>query len=297
MELRQLNYFVKAAECLNFTEAAHKVFITQSALSQQIKLLEQELGVPLFDRIGKRIQLTEAGSLFLTRARHTLKNAENAKQLIEDLQNLQSGTLHIGVTYGLTNLFTETLISFSTKFPSIQVKAFFGTSDELMEKLKSGMLDFILSFNKATDDQMITTIPLFQSYLMLVVHESHRLANKKQISIEELNTMELAVPAEGFTTRKVLDKAFRTNEFPYHYQIELNHIPTLIRLIETGKWATVLTKSTTQYLPTLKSIPINKKKLKLRSAIRYLKGNYQKKASKIFFQMILEHYEQNTDLN
>lgn len=294
MELRQLNYFIKAAECLNFTEAAHKVFISQSAISQQIKLLEQELEMSLFNRIGKRIELTEAGTLFLIHARHTLKNAENAKQQIVDLQNLRTGTLYIGVTYGLTALFTETLILFSKKFPLIQIKVFFGTSEELIEKLTLGILDFILSFHGNMDCESISSIPLFESYLTLVVHESHALASRKQIELEELKDIKLVVPDAGFTSRKVLDIAFSINKLQYLYQIELNHIPTLIHLIETGQWATVLTNSTMQHIPTLMAIPINKKKLILGSAIMFLKSNYQKKAAKIFFDLLLKSKSQQS---
>lgn len=290
MELRQLNYFIKAAEYSSFTEASRKLFISQSALSQQIKQLEQELDILLFNRVGKRIQLTEAGSLFLTHAKQTSKTAENAKQMIVDLQNLQVGTLYIGVTYGLTALFTEALILFSKQFPNIKVRAYFRTSDELMDKLKSGELDFILSFHGKTDDSTITTIPLFKSFLTLVVHDSHELADKQNINLYKLNTINLAITAEGFTARKVLEAAYNKDKLLLDYQIELNHIPTILQLVNTGKWATVLTEYTMRHLPTLKSIPINNKKLTLSAGIRHLKENYQKKASTAFFELIMNQH-------
>ena len=98
MELRQLQYFVKAAEMLHFTEAANELYVTQSTLSQQIKQLEQELGVLLFDRIGKQVQLTEAGHVFLIHARRILSEVNKGKQALADMSNVIGGELHIGVT-------------------------------------------------------------------------------------------------------------------------------------------------------------------------------------------------------
>src|SRR3954463_12885756 len=109
MELRQLRYFIRSAELLNFTEAAHTLYISQSTLSQQIKQLEDELGIPLFDRIGKRVHLTEAGGLFLPYARQTLVDSEGGRFVIDDLKGLKTGELKIGVTYGLSALLTPVL--------------------------------------------------------------------------------------------------------------------------------------------------------------------------------------------
>ena len=99
MEIYQLQYFIKTAEVLHFTKAAELCFVTQSGLSQQIKKLEEELGMPLFKRIGKKVQLTEAGSVFLIHAKQVLENVENGKQAIEDLNEMIGGELRIGVTY------------------------------------------------------------------------------------------------------------------------------------------------------------------------------------------------------
>src|SRR6478735_515380 len=117
MELRQLNYFVKAAEHLHFTEAAAESFVTQSTLSQQIKQLEEELGVLLFDRIGKQVRLTEAGNVFLIHARQVLLEVQKGKQAIAELNNMVTGELRIGVTYAFTSLLIPALLPFSQKYP------------------------------------------------------------------------------------------------------------------------------------------------------------------------------------
>ena len=115
MELRQLLYFVKAAETLHFTEAAEAVFITQSTLSQQIKQLETELGMLLFDRVGKHVRLTEAGRVFLQHARKILAETDKARQAITDLNNLVTGDLKIGITYAFSSLILPALSPFLEK--------------------------------------------------------------------------------------------------------------------------------------------------------------------------------------
>src|ERR1043166_2311294 len=109
MELRQLRYFLKAKELLNFTEAAKMLNISQSTLSHQIKQLENELKTPLFNRMGKRITLTEAGELFSEYAMQSINKANEGLLLLKDLNNLVTGKIIIGVIYSMRILFTRTL--------------------------------------------------------------------------------------------------------------------------------------------------------------------------------------------
>ena len=122
MELRQLKYFVRAAELLNFTHAADDLFITQSTLSHQIKELETSLTVLLFDRVGKRVRLTEAGETMLVYAKKTIRQAEEGRQILMDLNNVKTGKLVIGSTYGLTELLIQSITEFNEEFPEIQIQ-------------------------------------------------------------------------------------------------------------------------------------------------------------------------------
>ncbi|MEI7488459.1 MAG: LysR family transcriptional regulator [Chryseobacterium sp.] len=96
MELRQIRYFLKAKELLNFMEAANHLYISQSTLSQQINQLEDELGIPLFNRIGKRIALTEAGAVFSEYAEKSLLKSHEGFLALRDLKDLKTGELTIG---------------------------------------------------------------------------------------------------------------------------------------------------------------------------------------------------------
>ena len=112
MELRQLRYFAKAAETLNFSHAANCLNIAQSSLSQQIKQLEDELGTQLFIRDSHSILLTEAGEVILPFALRTIHDAEACADRIRDLRKLLTGPLNIGVTHSFSPILTESVISF-----------------------------------------------------------------------------------------------------------------------------------------------------------------------------------------
>ncbi|OIR12144.1 HTH-type transcriptional regulator CynR [mine drainage metagenome] len=286
MELRQLKYFIRSAEVLNFTEAANDLFISQSTLSQQIKQLEDELGILLFDRVGKRIRITEAGNLFLTYARQALQDTKDGKQIIEDLKELKTGTLNIGVTYGLSALLTDTIVSFSKLYPQIKITVDFGTSEDLLEKLKIAKIDFVLSFLQLPADDVFVSQVLFDSKLALVVHPSHPVAKEKTIDVKDLQNISLALPAKGFNTRDFLEDAFSKNNINPLVKVELNDINMLLQLVETGNWCTILTMASVKGRPGLQTIPITGIDITREASITWYKDVYRKKAALAFAELI-----------
>ncbi|WP_321334230.1 LysR substrate-binding domain-containing protein [uncultured Bacteroides sp.] len=291
MELRQLRYFERSAELLNFTEAARLLFISQSTLSQQIKQLEEEFGTLLFDRIGKRIKLTEAGASFLPYARKTIQDAENGKQIISDLQNMQTGTLLIGVTYSLSTMLTGTLIEFTKRYPQIHVEIIFATSAELIEKLNENKLDFILSLEpniaNSKEEASFESVPLFTSNLHLVMHKSHKLSKKLRIRIEQLSGLPLALPSKGFITRMILDRVFERKQVTPKINIELNDINTILHLVNTSNWLTIVTIASIEDQPELVAIPITGADLTTHASLFWPKGIYRKKAATAFSDLLL----------
>lgn len=240
MELRQLKYFIKAAELQNFTDAAGLSFITQSTLSQQIKQLEDELGILLFDRLGKRVRLTEAGRLFLPFAQKTAKDAEDGRNILKDLMNLETGTLSIGVTYGLMHVLTKALEDFSNERPGIRLQINFGTTSELLISLEQGKIDMVLSFLPAQPNSAFITEKLFSSSLALIAHRDHPCSKNKQISLKKLEALPLILPSGGYSIRDFFNKIVLKHHVELNIMMEVNDINMLLQLINTGKWCTVL---------------------------------------------------------
>lgn len=287
MELRQLKYFKAACELENFSEAARSLHISQSTLSQQIKQLEEELDVLLFDRIGKRIIPTEAGHAFLPYANKVICEAESGKQIIRDLKGVEYGKLHIGVTYSLGPLLLAALRIFTKVYPKIQVSITFATSEELLKQLENNELDFVLSFHPEGMLEPVDAIPLFSSRLCFVVHESHPLSNLSAITLKRLSQTPLILPAHGFATRKKIDMLCHQNHLSLNVGIEINDVHTILHALSDGNWGTILTQTAVQDEARLVQIPLLcADKLTSQGFLFWPNGTYRKKSALAFAEIL-----------
>jgi len=286
MELRQLKYFIRAAELQNFTDAANELYITQSTLSQQIKQLENTLGVLLFDRLGKRIRLTEAGNLFLPHAYKTVLQATEGQQVLNDLIDLKTGVLNIGSTYGLSALLVKALPIFRSMYPQVVVNIIFGATNELLQKLDKGTVDCMLSFMETNDDGQLEIHRLFTAHLSLIMHESHPMADYKKIKLTEIKGLTLALPSAGFSIRQLFDKVVAEAGVQLNIDIEVNDINTLLQLADTKNWCTVLMNSSLFGFPSLRAIPISHADFKRHATILFSAKYYRKHALTAFNKIL-----------
>jgi len=286
MELRQLKYFIHAAELLNFTNAAAELYVTQSTLSQQIKQLEDDLGVPLFDRLGKRVRLTAAGNQFLSHARKTLKEANEGRQVLQDLIDLKTGNLTVGATYGLTAVLVEAVAAFNDRYPGVSIQIVFGPTEYLLECLYKAEIDCILSFMPVQTSDSLEITPLFTATLSLVVHQSNEMAKRKKAALQQLTRLHLALPAKSYSVRKYLDEALENKSIKLPRAIEVNDINTLLQLADTGKWCTVLMSSSLFNFPSLKAIPLEGGGMQRQATITIPLGIYRKKSLVAFHEII-----------
>lgn len=289
MEIRQLKYFIKSAELLNFTEAAKASNIAESTLSQQIKQLETELDILLFKRIKKRIELTEAGEMLLPYARRTVAGSEDAIQRMKDLQNLHTGTLRIGGTFSLCSLLTDTLLKFSQKYPNIKVSVECQTANKLLEHLKEHKLDLALCFESPMPIESMESEYLFDSPMCAILHRHHPLAAMKEVPLKTLGDYPLALTVKGMHARAITDNYLQMTNQKLEPQLELNDINILFQLIKTKHWTSILPKSTIINEKELKAVPLAEKGFNMRAALMWLKDNYQKKAVTEFSQMLLKN--------
>lgn len=296
MELRQLKYFIKAAELQNFTSAAEALFITQSTLSQQIKQLEDELGLPLFDRIAKRVRLTQAGNAFLPYAKKTAQDSEEGRVMLRDLMDLKTCILNIGATYGLTDLLTKAVSDLSLQYPQVKLIIAFGTTQQLLQQLDTGKLDLMLSFYGQHNNDHVTTEPLFSSRLSLIVHSSHPLVAKGSVSLKEMVSLPLILPSAGYSIRHQLDTILQRENLHPNLSMEVNDIHMLVRLVKTNCWMTVLMSSTVAHEPELKAIGIIGDGMGRQATIAWPKGAYRKKSALVLADSLRKHasdYESN----
>ncbi|WP_299992261.1 LysR substrate-binding domain-containing protein [uncultured Bacteroides sp.] len=287
MELRQLRYFAKAAETLNFSDAAKALNIAQSSLSQQIKQLEDELNVQLFLRNSHSIRLTEAGEEMLPFALRTIHDAETCADRIHDLQKLLTGTLNIGITYSFSPILTETVISFMKMYPHIKLNIIYRPMSELMELLAKRDLDFVLAFKPTKPVADVESHILFQNSLSAIVSSTHPLASKDKVTLAELGKYELALPSKGLQARNTFDSLVTTyNDF--QIRIELNEVNILLKLIRQTHLVTVLAEDSIYNECDVKAVPLDIPDNEMIGCVHILKDTYHKHSMKEFIRLLSE---------
>lgn len=286
MELRQLKYFVKTAETLNFSEAARNLYITQSTLSQQIKTLEDELGVILFQRDSHNVTLTENGEKMLPLARQTLLDAETCKAQISDLNRLMTGTLNIGVTYSFSSILTETIKEFIEEYPGIKLNIMYRTMEELMDLLRKREADFVLAFKPNLPCDDIESRTLFEDKLSLIIRRDHPYANRQTVTIDDLSKIRLAIPAKGLQARNVLDKYVDLSQERSNISLELNEANILLDIVSRSNVATILSEATVRGRDSLKAVPLDVPNNQMQGCIHTLKKVYHKRSAEAFVALL-----------
>ncbi len=288
MELRQLKYFIRVADCLNFSEAAKESCISQSTLSQQIKQLEQELGSELFLRNSRTVSLTEAGMELLPYARTTIKDADACIERIRDLKDILTGTMNIGVTYSFSPILTETIFSFIKKYPKVKLNIFYKPMSELMDMLRDRKVDFVLAFKPSAPMEGIESHILFQNYLAAIVSSTHSLASEKKVSLEQIAQHGIALPSKGLQARNMLDKVLERYNFNLKARIELNDPDILLNLVRQSNLVTVLAEASIHNERGVKAVPIDIPDNEMVGCVHTLEDSYRKHSMLEFIKMLCE---------
>ncbi len=288
MELRQLKYFLKTAETLSFSKASKQLFVSQSALSQQIQQLEQELNIQLFQRNSHSVRLTEAGEELLPLARRTLQTADACFDRIHDLRNLLTGTLNIGVTYSFSPILTETLLAFMRRYPQVKLNVWYKSMEDLMEALHHRDLDFVLAFKPTVRYDDIESHVLFDNQLAAIVSVNHPLAQRKSVSLEELGRYDIALPATGTQARSAFDLVRAKYLCNLNIRIELNEVNILLKLVKQSQLVTILSESTVQNEEGVRAVPIDSPDNEMTGCVHMLSNVYRKHSMCEFIRMLSE---------
>ncbi|EKT4523846.1 LysR family transcriptional regulator [Pseudomonas putida] len=187
--LRQLRYFVEIAENGSFSAAAERLYVAQSALSRQIKELEQQLGTPLFERTARQPRLTEAGLAFLDRVRHLLADLDKAERLAQEIGQGLRGSLRLNhsSTVPLTGRLLERLGGYLEANPGVSLEIAQQSSEAQLEDIAEGRLEVgLLRLPVLRQHQDVETHTLFSEPLLLAVAAGHPLANATQVGLDRL---------------------------------------------------------------------------------------------------------------
>ncbi len=187
MELYQLQYFVAVAQEGSFTRAARRCLVSQPTLSQQIQKLERELGQPLFQRLGRRVELTEAGRVLYEKAQNILQLAQQAQHEVEEISGQGMGRVIVGAIPTVAPYLLPDLVQqFQTQFPQAELAIDEDLTDHLIAKCVQGELDLAIMALPIEHDQL-TVESLWSEPLLLAVSRQHPLAKKSKITMRDLS--------------------------------------------------------------------------------------------------------------
>ena len=231
MELRHLRYFVALAEYLSFTRASERVHVTQSTLSHQIRQLEEEVGQPLFDRIGKKVVTTEAGELFLAFAARALKEVDHGIAMLKPGAGGLTGRVRIGATHTFNiGLIPECVALFLARHPTVQVRVEELAADQIGAKLHAGELDIGIAYRPHGPTDLWFE-PLYNEEMVLVVSDTHPLAGRKRIRMVELHQQRLVLMPDYFSTRTLLEECFKASGAEPIVVAEMSTIAPMLGLV------------------------------------------------------------------
>jgi len=259
MEFRHLRYFLAVADALHFTKAAEGLPVSQPALSAQIKQLEQEVGVPLFDRVGRSVQLTRAGSIFREHARRALREMELAQVAIAEEEGLQRGTLTVGVVQTVNAYLVPEIVGrFSTLHPHVSLKFDELSGPDIEAGVKNGVLELGIGFVPPGSDR-IATQPLFEEDFVLIASPRHRFATRRHLPLASLADEPLVLLPGIFCTRRLLNASFEQAGIVPKVTVEMNSIEGILATVKTSKLATVLPRLSLglERHDGLRGIPLN----------------------------------------
>lgn len=292
MELTQLAYFVEVARLNNFTKAAERLKIAQPALSQQIRKLEQELGIKLFKRTGRGVTLTGAGEQFFIGAEKTLAEAQMAKDSVKGFINSPHGNIMVGALESMVQTrLPSLLVAFSKKYPGIKVFIRENTTEPLLEALKRGELDLALAHTEVNYSSNIDLAPpkglcskpLYQDELVLVVAKGHPLVNRKTISIKELREESFVSFKEGSGIRSQLLATCHKEGFELLITYECASPRTLVA---EGLGVSVLPRLMAESPgPPISILPLDPP-LSRWVSVFYFEGRYLSPCAKVFLSFV-----------
>mgnify|MGYP003489381254 FL=1 len=289
MEFRQLRYFVKVAELRSFSEASKALFISQSTLSQQIKQLEEELGVELLVRDSRHVSMSDYGEQYLPYAKQVLKDVDTSTERMNDVRQLKIGTLNVGATYTFCPLLADTVRDYMKKYPGIKLKIYCRSMENLMEMLEHGQLDVALSYKPLQSYDDIDSHILFNSNLCVIAGKDNPVAKKERIRLAELENLPLVLPAKGLQARNAFDSLLYGQNFKFDVRLEINALSMLLDMVSRTNLVTLLSGATIHSNKNFVAISLDHPHSEMQGSFHLLKGTYCKNATKEFLKMLVEN--------
>ncbi|EHS59733.1 LysR family transcriptional regulator [Paenibacillus sp. Aloe-11] len=251
MDIQQLKYFQVLAACQHVTRAAEMLSLSQPALSRSIAKLEEELGVPLFERYNRSIKLNRYGQMFLVRVERVMKELSEGKQELFEVTHPERGEISLGFIHTLgTNHIPNLIGEFRIGFPHIQFQLVQNHSYSLLNQLMNGELHMCLLAEPRDPEPSIEWTPLWKEEILAVVPSFHRLAKAASIKLDELANESFILLKKGYALRQTTDLMFQEHGIDPNITFEGEEVATVAGLVGSGLGVSLL--------PDLQGLDTNK---------------------------------------
>ena len=243
--LRQLRTFKTVADLTSFSAAAQRLKLSQPSVSYQVKELEETLGLPLLDRLGKRVQLTEAGNVLYNYARRMLDVLDEATVVIEEMRGIQRGTLRVGAstTVGIY-LLPAALGAFKKLHPGLVISLEIGTRARVQDQVLRNELDLAV-VGPALKDPELAIIPFLSDELAVVAPAGHALAGRRGLTLKDLADQPFIMREASSGSRLSLEKAARKAGAKLRVAMELGSNGAIKHAVESGLGLAVISRYAT----------------------------------------------------
>jgi len=270
----QLRIFYHAAKNLSFTVAAGELFLTQPAITAQIKAFEAYCGMKLFIKKGRSIHLTEQGRALFDYARQVFEYEKKIENVIEEMKEVKRGVLRLGTTKAYARYFMPFLISsFHKDYPHIKIHLDEGSSRDMINSLVD-LKNEVAVIAKAADNPKVTFVPFSQEELVVILPVEHPLARKKAVAFSELANEPIIMKEVGSGTRKLVNTLFLKHNCTPNVLMETSNSEFIKQLVQQGEGISFLVRAAVALElkdKKLATVPLQGQKVYLDVSFAYLK--------------------------
>jgi DNA-binding transcriptional LysR family regulator len=290
LNLNQLRVFYYAAKNLSFTAAAGDLYITQPAVTAQIKSFEEFCSLKLFKKRGRQIYLTDQGKSLYAYAAKIFKYEKEIEHVIDDLRELKRGILSLGTTKAYARYFMPLMITtFHKNYPNIKIQLNEGSSLDMIYSL----LDFkieVAVIAKPEDNPGVDFFPFSREEMAVILSRNHPLTKKKTVTFSDLATVPFIMKEKGSGTRKLVEELFEAEQCTPDILMETSNTEFIKQLVQRGEGVSfVVREAVAAELKEKKlaSVPLKGPKVYLDVSIAYLKGQELSPPAKAFVDTLI----------
>ena len=240
MTITQLKYTLSVAEYGNFTTASERCFVTQPTLSMQVQKLEEELGVTIFNRSTKPLQVTEVGEKVLRQARKIVDESTRMNDVISEEKGIIGGTLKVGIIPTVSSTLLPLFLNiFTKKHKNVELKIEEFNTETIVKKLEDNSIDCAIAATPLTNDRIIER-PLYYEPFVAYVPKHHGLSGNKYLDVDDLTNGDLLILQDGHCFRNQVLNLCTLEDINKQYELKSGSFETLINLSNNGPWMTII---------------------------------------------------------